>query len=254
MSETLHIVTYNIHKGLSHFNRRLVLHELRDLLRQVHADVVFLQEVMGAHRLFAERHDNWPAQTQYEFLADAIWGEYAYGKNAVYPAGHHGNALLSKLPINSWHNEDVSAHRLDNRGLLHCELHIPGWSQPLHCVCVHLGLVSRWRKKQLLALRHRIEQWVPPQAPLIVAGDFNDWRFEAGREFARALHLKEAFEQIHGAPARSFPAKLPMLCLDRIYVRGLEIESATVHSGRPWSKLSDHAALSAVLRFNGQSK
>jgi hypothetical protein len=45
---TLKIATYNIHKGFSQFNRHMVLHELRDRLHELDADIVFLQEVQGA--------------------------------------------------------------------------------------------------------------------------------------------------------------------------------------------------------------
>jgi endonuclease/exonuclease/phosphatase family metal-dependent hydrolase len=48
-SRSLNVVTYNIHKGLSQFNRRIVLHEIRDRLRSLDADVAFLQEVQGKH-------------------------------------------------------------------------------------------------------------------------------------------------------------------------------------------------------------
>ena len=60
MTQAIRIVTYNIHKGFSQFNQRMVLHELRDQLRGIHADLVFLQEVVGAHDLHAEKHVNWP--------------------------------------------------------------------------------------------------------------------------------------------------------------------------------------------------
>src|SRR5512135_39954 len=108
--QSLHVATYNIHKGLSMFNRRLVIHELRDKLRVLNADLVFLQEVMGTHRHHAGRQGDGPAEPQYEFLADAVWQDYAYGRNAIYDAGHHGNAILSRFPIVSWDNQDVSAH------------------------------------------------------------------------------------------------------------------------------------------------
>jgi endonuclease/exonuclease/phosphatase family metal-dependent hydrolase len=244
---SLHIATYNIHKGFSQFNRRLVLHELRDQLRGMQPDVVFLQEVQGAHVVHAERHENWPDESQYEFLADSIWQDFAYGKNAVYPEGHHGNAILSRFPITRWENVDISAHHAEQRGLLHAEVEIPGWGRTLHCICVHLGLFARWRRKQLHALREHIERLVPPDEPLIIAGDFNDWRIEACRFLARELHLKEAFEQVHGIPARSYPSHLPVLRLDRIYVRALRVKNAQVHSGRPWSRISDHAPLSATV-------
>ena len=247
MTTTLHIATYNIHKGFSQFAKRMVLHELRDRLRELHADVVFLQEVLGAHEMHSERYDDWPDKSQYEFLADSIWRDFAYGKNAVYPNGHHGNALLSKFPIVSWENEDISAHAFEQRGLLHCEVEVAGLSEKLHCVCVHLGLFSRGRKKQLAAVRERIERVVPPNAPLIIAGDFNDWYCEAGECFAAPMGLTEAFENTLGKPARSFPSKFPVFRLDRIYVRGFAVKSVEVLYGRPWSKISDHAPLSVCL-------
>jgi len=247
MTDTLHIATYNIHKGFSNFNRRMVVHELRNRLRQLGADLVFLQEVQGNHSRHATRIADWPDEPQYEFLADSVWNDYAYGRNAVYDLGHHGNAVLSRYPIIRWDNKDISTHALESRGLLHCEIDLVGWRSPLHCVCVHLGLTSRGRRKQLMALRRRIEEMVPADAPLIVAGDFNDWRMHARSFLARPLGLSEVFEIMRGGPARSFPSVLPLLQLDRIYVRGFRVRRASVHHGRPWSRISDHAALSATV-------
>ena len=247
MKNTLHIATYNIHKGFSFFKRRLVIHELREHLRVLNADLVFLQEVQGGHARHARRFENWPAQPQYEFLADSIWTDFAYGKNSVYNAGHHGNAILSRFPIAHWDNEDISEHRFESRGLLHCEIDIPGWGEALHCVCVHLGLMANHRSRQLRALQRRIECLVPAAAPLIIAGDFNDWAHHAHSGLARALALKEVFEHTHGRPARSFPAVLPVLRLDRIYVRGFDVKQARVHHGHSWARVSDHAALTASI-------
>jgi endonuclease/exonuclease/phosphatase family metal-dependent hydrolase len=247
MTESLYIATYNIHKGFSQFSQRMMLHELREQLRGLHPDIVFLQEVVGEHRRHAVSHENWPQSSQYEFLADSLWHNFAYGKNAVYPEGHHGNAMLSKFPIAKWENIDVSAHPLENRGLLHCEIPIPEWREPLHCINVHLGLLGRWRAKQLHALSHRIQDVVPENAPLIIAGDFNDWRIQAGNFLARTLHLSEVFEHVHGEAARSFPAALPIFRLDRIYFRHLRAKTAKVHHGRPWSRISDHAVLTATF-------
>jgi endonuclease/exonuclease/phosphatase family metal-dependent hydrolase len=246
---TLNVATYNIHKGFSLFNRRVVIHELRDKLRTLGADVVFLQEVQGNHDRHAASHGNWPAAPQYEFLADAVWNDFAYGRNAVYDAGHHGNAILSRFPIQRWDNEDISSHRFEHRGLLHCEIGVAGWDEPLHCVCVHLGLTARGRSRQFEKLRQRIERLVPAHAPLVIAGDFNDWhwRHKATHEFAHALNMHEVFELLRGAPARSFPAALPMFCLDRIYVRGFRVSKAAVHHGPAWGRISDHAVLTTAL-------
>lgn len=247
MNKTLHIATYNIHKGFSHFNQRMMLHELRDKLHAMHPDVVFLQEVLGKHKSHAVRYEDWPSKSQYEFLADSMWSDFAYGKNSVYEEGHHGNAILSRFPIVKWENVDVSAHRFEQRGLLHCEIKIPGWQEHLHCVNVHLGLFARGRRSQLHALKERIERLVPPHAPLIIAGDFNDWRLKAGDVLAATLGVDEVFEVTQGKPARSYPSALPLFHLDRIYVRGFHVKSTQVFHGGSWSRISDHAALAATM-------
>lgn len=247
MLNTLHIATYNIHKGFSHFKRRITVHQLRDSLRALDADIVFLQEVVGQHRGHAERFEDWPPAPQHEFLADSVWTDFAYGKNAVYDEGHHGNAILSRYPIVRWDNVDVSAHRFESRGLLHCEITLPSWTENLHCICVHLGLFKRGQSRQLQALEQHIEQLVPKQAPLVIAGDFNDWREMASRILVKRLNLSEVFELTGGRVARSYPCALPLFRLDRIYVRGFHVENAQVHQGRPWSRISDHAVLSAKM-------
>ncbi|MGH8395924.1 MAG: endonuclease/exonuclease/phosphatase family protein, partial [Pseudomonas sp.] len=173
---TFKVFTLNTHKGFTPFNRRFVLPELREAVRGIHADVVFLQEVLGSHTSHAERHDNWPDVPHYEFLADTIWTDFAYGRNAVYTEGHHGNAVLSKYPILSWHNRDVSINGPEQRGLLHCVLKSPLDGVVIHTICAHLSLTEGHRQQQYRRLCEFIAEVVPPTAPLIVAGDFNDWR------------------------------------------------------------------------------
>ena len=184
------VMTVNVHKGFSFLNRRFILHELREAVRGTAADLVFLQEVHGEHQLHAGRHPGWPAKPHYEFLADSMWPAFAYGRNAVYPEGHHGNALLSRYPIISHDNHDISIAGNEERGLLHACIDLPG-SAPLHAVCVHLGLREAQRRRQL-ALLCRLVEGFPAQAPLIVAGDFNDWRCQAGALLA-GCGLEPAF-------------------------------------------------------------
>lgn len=248
MQANMHITTYNIHKGFSQFNRRMMVHELRDRLRDLHPDIVFLQEVQGMHAGHAGRLKNWPASPQHEFLAEDFWHDSAYGKNMVYDHGHHGNAILSRFPIINAHNQDVTHLKFERRGLLHCRIQLPH-QQVVHCVCVHLSLFGRSRQWQMAALADFLEQEIDPSAPLIIAGDFNDWHNRAHNLLAERLGLTEVFGSCAGVPVKSFPAALPMFRLDRIYVRGFHIDRMTVHHGRPWSKISDHAALSAHL-FN----
>ena len=100
------------------------------------------------------------------------------------------------------------------------------------------------------ALTERVRRLVPAAAPLIVAGDFNDWRNNAGRMLIGGLGLAEVFRDQRGRPARTYPSALPLLRLDRIYARSFSVVHAEVHHGLPWSRISDHAALSAELELS----
>ncbi len=249
----LHVVTYNIHKGFSQFNQNMMVHELREQLRALGSDIVFLQEVQGMHSRHARRIDNWPREAQQDFLAEDVWQSTAYGRNVIYDHGHHGNAILARFPIEHSHNQDVTHMRFERRGLLHCAIKVPGLKKALHCVCVHLSLFFHSRRRQLDALSRYLEDIAEPDSPLIIAGDFNDWRNEADELLAQRLGLIEAFGGAGGSlgsPGRSYPATRPVLRLDRIYVRGFSVKHAEMHCGDPWSKISDHAALSAHLRHD----
>ncbi|WP_301102439.1 endonuclease/exonuclease/phosphatase family protein [Propionivibrio sp.] len=253
VGNTLRVVTYNIHKGFSQFNQHMMVHELRKQLRALGSDIVFLQEVQGMNSRHAAEIDNWPDEPQQDFLAEDVWQATAYGSNIIYDHGHHGNAILSRYPIEHSHNQDVTHLRFERRGLLHCAINVPGLKMALHCVCVHLSLFARSRRRQLDALALHLEDIAQPDSPLIIAGDFNDWRDEANELLARRLGLSEVFGGVCSSPAspgRSFPAKRPVLRLDRIYVRGFSVVQAEIHCAAPWSEISDHAALSAHLRHD----
>jgi len=243
----LRVATLNIHKGLSHFNRRMVIHDLREGLRALDPDIVFLQEVQGLNDRHRLRFPGCPPQGQHEFLAGADW-QHVYARNAVYGHGHHGNAILSRFPFVSFENTDVSNHRFERRGLLHCVLAVPGWRRNLHCVCVHLSLHERGRNRQLEAISGRLKEIASRDLPIIVAGDFNDWRHRATSILERQLGMTEASVAHAGRAPRTYPSVLPLLRLDRIYVRGFDVAASRVHGGRPWSMLSDHLAVSAELR------
>ena len=243
------VLTVNIHKGFTFFNRKFILPELREAVRSVGADVVFLQEVTGNHIKHQNKFDNYPEAPHYEFLADTIWPQFAYGQNAVYTNGHHGNAVLSKFPIVRFENRDVSISGPERRGLLHCELKIPGRSVNVHAICVHLGLMENHRVQQMHMLCDLVRNEIPAHAPVVVAGDFNDWRHRAHAVLEGGADLHEVFVQAHGRAARTFPARMPVLRLDRIYVRNAIGHAPVVLPSHPWSHLSDHAPLAAEIEL-----
>jgi len=245
----LKILTVNAHKGFTFFNRRFILHELREALREISPDVVFLQEVLGEHHRHALRFAGWPATSQYEFLADTLWPQYAYGRNAVYPHGHHGNAVLSKFPIARYDNLDISIGAHEKRGLLHCVIRPPGYDRDIHAICVHLGLREVHRIRQLELLCMRMHERIPAGEPLVIAGDFNDWRMRGHGVLTRAKGVREVFVASRGRAARTFPARWPCLRLDRIYVRNARRFRPVSLAFHPWSRLSDHAPLAAEIEL-----
>lgn len=240
----LDILSYNIHKGFSANNTAFLLHEIRDAIRKQRAELVFLQEVIGENSRHQRHLDHWPGAPQFEFLADQIWPHYAYGKNAIYQHGHHGNAILSKYPFDSWNNIDITRWRFSQRGILHGRI-----LERIHVVCVHFGLLAAERRYQRRRLVRLIKHSVPAGAPLIIAGDFNDWTHQLGRRLQRSLGLQEVFQCLQGGHARTFPSKWPVLAMDRIYFRGLQLLDGERLLGHPWRDLSDHCALRASFRL-----
>jgi endonuclease/exonuclease/phosphatase family metal-dependent hydrolase len=243
----LTVMTVNIHKGFTSFNRKFMLPELRDAVRKVGADVVFMQEVLGTHQEHGRRIEG--VEGQYEFLADSIWPQFAYGRNMVYPKGHHGNAVMSKFPIVEYQNHDCSIAGPEKRGLLHCVLQVPNFQQQVHVICVHLGLAEAHRQQQLDLLCEISHTEVPADAPLIVAGDFNDWRRRANDKLWNEAGLREIFVTAYGEPAKTFPSIFPVLSLDRIYVRNCSVHLPVVLPRKPWAHLSDHAPLVAEIHL-----
>ncbi len=240
----LRILSYNINKGASGVRKRNVLSAIREAVSLLDADIVFLQEVRV--RTYGGTEPG-SFEAQFDFLASGLWPHIVYGRNVMRDMSHHGNAILSRYPIASWENIDVSAHPVEGRGILHAVVELPSHrhagTRSVHMLCLHLGLLERWRRKQMTKLEARIRSAVPEEAPLLVAGDFNDWRERATEHLANGLHLDEAFHDVHGAHARTFPSRLPTLKLDRIYMRGFLAVKAERLSGKPWSTLSDHVPL-----------
>ncbi|MFV0277836.1 MAG: endonuclease/exonuclease/phosphatase family protein [Parahaliea sp.] len=245
----VHILTYNVHKGYGAGNRHFKLDAMRQRIAETGADIVFLQEIHG-HAEKSERkrrRASYPDQPHFEYLADRSWPHYAYGRNAIYRRGDHGNAILSMHPFSRWENIDVALFPRSSRSILHGVIDLPGYPLPLHTLCVHLGLLERERRYQIRALVERIEEHVPGDEPMIVAGDFNDWRLQAERHLRSDLGLRELFVNLTGRHARTFPVWAPIFPVDRVYYRGLRPVSCARLGDGKWRELSDHAALFGVF-------
>lgn len=236
----LKVLSYNIHKGFNWSNSQLTIANIKKTIQATHAELVFLQEVVGVNKQHETNLNEWTNE-QYEFLADQRWPEFAYAKNAVYEQRDHGNAILSKYPITKWEQINISTNRYEQRGVLFCEIDTPVGL--VHCYCVHLNLLHRSRLKQYKIICEIINQRTPENVPVIIAGDFNDWNRKASNTLEQKENFIEAFKSLHGEYPKTFPAHFPLLSLDRMYVKHLNPEIVKVLKGHDWRELSDHAAL-----------
>jgi endonuclease/exonuclease/phosphatase family metal-dependent hydrolase len=248
---SLRVATYNIHKGVRGLGprKRLEIHNLGLAVEAFDADLVFLQEVRLFHtreaRHFQRTHFGWPQQGQADFLAPEGY-EVAYRTNAVTRFGEHGNALLARWPLGDVGHHDVSDHRFEQRGLLHVPVVWNGCT--VHAIVVHFGLVHRSRVRQVQRLAEYVAREVPRDAPLVVAGDFNDWGERLDGAMAEA-GLQRAVAPGRAALSPTFPSIAPVFALDRFYLRGLACRSLLVPRGMAWARMSDHLPLVAELEL-----
>ena len=239
----LRVATYNIHKGVQGVwpARRLEIHNLGHAVEQLDADIVCLQEVRLMHRRQEKKSSHRPSQPQAHYLAPEGYAS-VYRTNAVTRHGEHGNAMLSRWPVLSHQHQDISDHRFEQRGLLHTEVQVV--DRRVHVIVVHLGLVPASRVRQLAQLLAFVDRAIPAQAPVLVAGDFNDWGTGLGRRMAGA-----GFSEWREQPTPTYPSRLPLNQLDHVYARGLTPLHAMAPSGRIWQRMSDHLPLVAEFSW-----
>ena len=249
-SSVLRVATYNIHKGVRGVGprKRLEIHNLGLGIEALDADLVFMQEVRLMNRAEARKFPDtlagWPRMPQADYLAPEGY-EVAYRTNATTRHGEHGNALLSRWPLGDIGHHDVSDHRFEQRGLLHVLVHWNG--ETVHAIVAHFGLMHASRVRQVQRLAAFIEAEVPNDELLIVAGDFNDWGDKLDVPMT-GFGLHRAFvagdSPMH---VNTFPSRLPVFSMDRIYLRGLRCLSTSVPRGAAWARMSDHLPLVAEL-------
>lgn len=236
------ILSFNIHKGFNWNGQKFTLIELKKFLETENPDVVFLQEIVGENHKFREKVGNYPIENQLEFLADKVWPHFSYGKNAIYDHGHHGNAILSRFPLVFMRRQNLSLHRLEQRGLLHGIIHLD--NLPIHLLCTHLNLFHFHRTKQYKMISDYIKNEVG-ESRIILGGDFNDWNRKASRTFEVENDLSEVFKKKYGQYAKTFPVQFPILTLDRLYVKNLECTNVKIYHDQ--KLISDHLPISAEL-------
>lgn len=205
MVQRLRVTTYNIHKGRG-MDGRVRIARVAALLKEIDADVVALQEVVG--------HDDGPAERhQARFLAEALSYHWAVGETRKYRGGVYGNVTLSRIPFLYSRHFDLSVPRREPRGMLRTDIPVPNGI--LHVFNVHLG--TSYFERRIQARRLLQEQ--PLRRPeltgaRIVLGDFNEWM--AGL-VSRVLRTEFRRAELNARKPRGYPGFFPLLDLDHIY-------------------------------------
>lgn len=235
------ILSYNIHKGFTITNSDFILDRIRKGMRELNADILFLQEVLGHHDHQSRKIPEWETTIQFEYLADSVWPHFAYGKNAVYDEGHHGNAILSKFPIIDYSNHNISTNRFEQRGLLKAKIQFPGTDKEMLLANTHLNLMQGGRDQQAGVLIEHMN--AETHLPWILVGDFNDWNKKISPRMEKEMGAVEAFKLLNGKYPATFPSNFPLLSLDRVYLHRVTPISARVLNDGHWRQLSDHLPL-----------
>jgi endonuclease/exonuclease/phosphatase family metal-dependent hydrolase len=244
------IVTYNIHRAIG-IDRRFKPERIAVILNKLDADVVLLQEVdEGAPR---SRELNLAKE-----IAQACdYPYFALGHNVSLRKGYYGNATLSRFPILRERNIDLTIGLKKRRGCQHTTLNISSKSNTLNELDIfnlHLGLSAKERQKQA-ALLFKSQEFKRCEngMPIIIAGDFNDWRsllralFVVGKDFYCATDKVRITGDI---ALKTYPSFAPRGGLDRIDYRGqLELMSVKRHSRKPAKIASDHLPVIATFKL-----
>jgi endonuclease/exonuclease/phosphatase family metal-dependent hydrolase len=214
------IATYNIHRGRG-LDGRERIDRIADVLREVRADVIALQEVF---------------QSQAIALAEEIGATVAFGQTRSAPQGPYGNVCLSRLPLVAHERYNLTCIPFEPRGCLRADVDI-GHAAPLHVLNVHLGLGYRERIRQVRMLSSIFGQ-APLPGPRVLLGDFNEW-FHG--HASRLLRAEFGHARVRLRRLATHPSPMPVFPLDRIYHDpGVRIVRVGVHRSRLARVASDH--------------
>jgi endonuclease/exonuclease/phosphatase family metal-dependent hydrolase len=241
MASTIRLVTYNVHKCRG-WDRRVSPERIARVLAPFDADCIALQEVVDGSPVGC------PNQAQE--ICGALGGKYevAFGRNRELRGSNYGNATLTRLPIESSENYNISWKRREARGCLRTDLRLKG--ALLHVFNVHLGTSYLERRAQgPLLLSDRMLNHAGHSGPRVILGDFNEWT----RGLTSELMI-EQFHKIHPRQHRSgggsFPGLMPVLELDDIYYDdALELLGFKVVRTALSRIASDHLPLVAEFRI-----
>lgn len=215
------VLSYNIHRAIG-VDRRFRPERIAQIIGHYDADIVLLQEV----------DDGAPRSRELD-LAKELANELGFphravGHNVTLRKGRYGNATLSRFPILSERNIDLTIAAWKRRGCQHTAIALDGrLDRRLDVFNLHLGLSAGQRARQVELLARSSEMTaLAPSAACLVGGDFNDWRSLLVPFLTGGMKFRSATELSTGRHLLTYPSFFPRGPLDRIYYRG----PLTLHS------------------------
>lgn len=230
------VATYNIHRGRG-LDGRTRLERIAGVLAMIDADIVALQEVVGASPLK-------PGQAAE--LGAALGMGWVMAPTRHLRTALFGNVVLSRFPITHHVQHDLTWKTCEHRGVQRADIELN--EDTLHFYNVHLGTSLLERRSQAAKLASFVHDR-RTQGPKIVLGDFNEW----ARGIAKDV-LAERLQSIdltkHLSRRRTYPGFFPILHLDHIYYEGqVEVLKVSMPRDRMTLMASDHLPLVADLRI-----
>jgi endonuclease/exonuclease/phosphatase family metal-dependent hydrolase len=235
----LKVLSWNIHKGIGGVDRRYSLERVANVIATERPDIAVLQEVS----------DGWPATNrdlQVERLSILTeMPHLAFAPEHRFSEGGYGNAILSRFPIIDRQRVDLKIGWRKQRSALSAVIALPstGHRRKLIVGCVHLGLAESERRAQLRRL-FEADNLLQSSQLSILAGDYNDVFGTLEQRFLRSVGFSRA-----GQRRRSFPAVLPVFCLDGIYTRGMTLLASDLCREGDARRASDHLPLVATFEI-----
>jgi endonuclease/exonuclease/phosphatase family metal-dependent hydrolase len=224
----IRVLTYNIHRARG-LDGQVRLDRIIEVLAEVDADVVALQEVLALHG---------------EALARATGMHVVFGQTRVLPQGPYGNLCLTRLPLVAHQSFSLTCRPFEPRGCLRAD--VDGGAGPLHIFNVHLGLRYGERIRQVRMLAGIVDARALA-GPRLLLGDFNEW-FNGRASWLLRAEFGPPCGRRRGV--RTHPSLLPVFPLDRIYHDPvLRVERVVVHRSRLARVASDHLPTYADLRI-----
>lgn len=236
MGQTFHVASYNIHKAIGGDRRRDPARCV-EVLRELGADLIALQEV---DLRFGTRRGVLDLQQ----LFDATGLRPLSLPERLKPEAHgwHGNLLLHGPQVQVRDVQVLDLPGLEPRGAVVSDLILDG--RRLRVINTHLGLLRRSRRAQA----RRLASEIAPDGATLVMGDLNEWQRRAGGTFAALEAGLRVSAPAEHAP--SFPARAPMVSLDRIMgCTQVSLGPVTAHNSATARRASDHLPVVAQLRF-----